>query len=527
MKDADIKLLNDMAGFLSFKPNFIGWALMHCDANVILVDTGNQAGKTSNIAKNYVARILGEHPIEKRNMRPNTIHRTIRFASENLPTESEEEGEIRNTVYPQFKKLFPPYLIKKDITARRPAITIRDYQGGKDIIVEFVSYNQEVQSQAGVQRFSIFLDEQAPKSFYEEQLPRLLAADGDMIIGITPAENITYLFEEIFQKAGTFYNSPSIVEYLATKGEKCRVFEKMAGDKNIAVIRAATDDNPTLNKEVIEEKYSKYDDLPTMEVRRYGLFHQISGIIFKEFDKLHVISRNQHFQEGIPHSWVHARGIDFHEHTNWACGWVALSPQNEAFVYDEYNPSPDRFVTSEIGREIAHRSRDYKFAVNLIDPWAAKKQINTGFTPIDDLNRAFSQFRRDGIGTGGYWQAWDTKNLRGRDSVKERLKNARIVGKPFNNRMIKNGVDFYVPTIWFTDNCNQTIYSFKNWRWEEWATRESYLTKDEKNKPQDKHSHFPVMIECIFKHPAFNTRFSERVVKQPQSAHASYMRGMR
>ena len=101
------------------------------------------------------------------------------------------------------------------------------------------------------------------------------------------------------------------------------------------------------------------------------------------------------------------------------------------------------------------------------------------------------------------------------------------MGKPFNNRMIKNGVDFYVPTLWILDNCQQTIYSFKNWRWEEWATRESYLTKDEKNKPQDKHSHFPIMIECIFKHPAFNTRFRESVVRQPTSAHASYMRGMR
>ena len=525
MNEPDIKILNDMAGFLSFKNNFIGWALQHCGANVILVDTGNQAGKTSNIVKSYVERILGHHPIEKRNMRPNSPIRTIRFASEKLPIDSDEGGEIQNTVYPAFKKLFPAYLIKKDITARRPAITIRDPQGGKDIIVEFVSYNQEVQSQAGVQRFSIYLDEQPPKSFFEEQLPRLLAADGDLIIGVTPAENITFLYEEVFQKAGIFYNSPTIVDYLKTKHENCLVVERVAGDKNIAVIRAATDDNPTLRKEVIDEKYSKYDDLPTMEVRRYGLFHQISGVIHKEFEaRTHIISRNQHFLEGIPYPWVHARGIDFHEHTNWACSWVALSPQNEAFVYDEYNPSPDRFVTSEIAREIAHRSRDYKFAVNLIDPWAAKTQVNTGLSPLDDLNRAFSQFRRDNIGTGGYWQTWDTKNLRGRDIVRERLKNSRIVGKPFNNRVVRGGVDYYLPTLWFTDNCNQTIYMFKNWRWEEWANREAYLTKDEKNKAQDKNSHFPICVECIFKHPSMNTKYGQVVTRQPQAPHLHYMR---
>jgi hypothetical protein len=91
--------------------------LQHCGANVILVDTGNQAGKTSNIVKSYVERILGHHPIEKRNMRPNSPIRTIRFASEKLPIDSDEGGEIQNTVYPAFKKLFPAYLIKKDITA--------------------------------------------------------------------------------------------------------------------------------------------------------------------------------------------------------------------------------------------------------------------------------------------------------------------------------------------------------------------------------------------------------------------------
>lgn len=100
--------------------------------------------------------------------------RIFRFASETLPTEKDDiEGdtiqsaEIKNTQYPEFKKWLPPFLVKKDITIRNPALTIldpnanMDFGGlkyvGADIMVEFVSYNQAVQAGAGVQRLSCWL----------------------------------------------------------------------------------------------------------------------------------------------------------------------------------------------------------------------------------------------------------------------------------------------------------------------------------------------------------------------------------
>jgi hypothetical protein len=293
------------------------------------------------------------------------------------------------------------------------------------------------------------------------------------------------------------------------------------------VIRAATDDNPTLDKDAIEDKMSKYDDRATMEIRRYGIFHQMSGVIYKEFtEMIHKISGNEYFPDGVPHDWVHSRGIDFHEHTNWACVWMALSNWNEAFIYHEYNPSPDRMVTLQISREIATMSRDYRYPLNLIDPWAAKTQVNTNLSVVDDINRAFYQYKKEGIGTGGYWQTWDTKSARGRDIVKERLKNSLLVGKPFNNRVYdKTGGVHYLPTLWILDHCKETIMSFKNWRWEQWASKEQLITKDEKNTPQDRHSHFPVTVECIFKHPAFSVgRFREVFVKERQSPYEQSFR---
>jgi hypothetical protein len=81
--------------------------------------------------------------------------------------------------------------------------------------------------------------------------------------------------------------------------------------------------------------------------------------------------------------------------------------------------------------------------------------------------------------------------------------------------MRSDGKIEYLPTLWVLDNCPITIHDFKNWKWEAWANREALVTKEEKNKPEDKYSHFPITVECMFKHPSFNViHFRESVIPQ-------------
>ena len=503
-QDFSPQVIDNLSGFLSFQYNFLLWALSDCDAQTILLVSGNQAGKSASIVKNYILRIMGIHPIEKKNMRPDTKCRIFRFGAQTLPLEA-SEGESRNTIYPHFKRFLPPSSIKKDITTRKPVVTIQDIQGGKDIFVEFVSYGQDLQTQAGVQRISIFLDEESPYSFYEEQLPRLLASNGDLIIGATPISKLTWLYEEIYQKAKIIYNSPHIIDYLKKRDGVTHPIKEYTDSKlDIAVIRAATDDNPTLVKESIDQRYGSLD-LSTLETRRYGIFHQVTGVVYKQYDPIiHFISRDKYFPKGMPHDWLHARGIDFHEHNNWACGFICLSLQNEAFIYNEFNPSPDRMVTEEIGKELAILSKDYRYTINLLDPRAAIKQANTRLSALDVLNKSFLESSQQNIGTGGYWQTWDTKSSVGRDIINKRLSNSKKVGKPFNNEIHENGIIRYLPTLWVLDNCTETNYSFKNWKWQQWASEDKRRTDDEKEKPEVRFSHFPVTFECIFKHYAFD-----------------------
>ena len=203
----------------------------------------------------------------------------------------------------------------------------------------------------------------------------------------------------------------------------------------------------------------------------------------------------------IPQNYKHARCIDFHTFNPWAIVWLAVSPQDEIFVYNEFAPSPEKYTTWDIAKVIAARSGDYKFIIDLIDPLANTREVSTGRTPCEDLNIHALTLKIEGLGAGAYWQAADTRNERGIDEFRKRLANSLRVGVPFNNKNPKlaPGEPRYLPTIWILDRCTLTIESLKNWRREEWADRNSKLTKDAKDKPQQRYSHFCHAIEYLLK----------------------------
>jgi len=545
LTESDIKALNDFSGYLEFIPTKMFYWLINCPCKIICLFFGNQGGKDETIIMDYYLRVWGRHPQKHKNILPDDRVRTIRFASENLPGDNENE-EVRNTQYPVLKRRFNPSWILKDITARKPVIAVQPqthrvlYDGTKcltkPVQFEFVSYGQSTQAQAGVQRKSVYIDESAPQDFFYEQVPRLLAADGDLLLSYTPVPgNIGWEFDELYERARIIYRTELVRNRVRERtGVELPEIQKTDSKDDIAVIMAATDDNPVY-KQLAEEKSKRIGEVITVDeyiadmlslisdedeidARRYGLFRQLSGKIFKGFSAEHKIGGEKYFPDGIPYEWKHFRGIDWHESTPWACGWIAVSPQDEVFVYNEFNPSPEKMITMEIARVIAVRSQDYQFDLNLIDPLAAKVQPNTGLSSLEDLNRIFAVFKREGIGTGGYWQVWDTKSQKGRDEIRKRLQNASLCGRPFNNEIKKEGITRHLPTLWILDNCVETVKSLKNWRREEWERRSALTTKDEKETPQQRWSHFCTMLEGLLKRPeVFSARWSSyRTYREPK-----------
>ena len=535
---------------------------------------GNQSMKTSSVCFQYVMRILGWHPVPKKNVvyaecstrnkdntaphghrvlkqggeiipsyengtwvinkipadgkctfcgAPIIIHqrqgKKIRLASETLPGDKEsisedgtETAETKNTIYPELKKWLPPYLIKRDITFRNPAMVITDPYAGfelngtknkvSDIVLDFVSYAQTIQSGAGVQRMSIYCDEEPPKDFWDEQIPRLVKEDGDIILGLTPAQQITWTFDELYERARVYYRTEAVCDYLneTEKNKEYKQVELTESSKPIAVMLAATDDNPTLGNDAIEELFSGVDDPDVLATRRYGIHKQVSGRIFKAFDyRTHVINFEEYFPDGVFKSWNHYRMIDYHPHNKWACSWMSVSPQNEAFVWQEWSPDPEKIITRMIVNELALLSADYRFVFNIIDPEAEINQPNTGTSTTQDINEYFMQLKGEGICTGGYWQPWFTKGARGREIIRTRLKNSMDCKRPFNNKVQEQGISRYVPTLWISNRCMETARSLKQWSLEGALRSRRNTEKDRSEKPQQKWSHYCTALECAFK----------------------------
>ena len=535
---------------------------------------GNQSMKTSSVCVQYVMRVLGLHPVPKKNVvytecstrnkdnpaphgfhvlkqegvevqgyekgtwviskipadakcpycgEPIVIHerrgKKIRVASETLPGDKEsisadgtETAETKNTIYPELKKWLPPYLIKRDITFRNPAMVVIDPYAGmelngsknkmSDIVFDFMSYSQSVQAGAGVQRMSIYCDEEPPKDFWDEQIPRLVAEDGDIILGLTPAQQITWTFDEIYERARVYYRTKAVCDFLNSteKNKDYKQVETTESSKPIGVMLAATDDNPTMGKQAIEELFSGVDDPDVLATRRYGIHRQVSGRIFKFFDyRTHVINFEEYFPHGMFKNWNHFRMIDYHPHNKWACSWMSISPQNECFVWQEWSPDPERIITRSIVNELALMSGDYKFVFNIIDPEAEINQPNTGTSTTQDINTYFMELKKEGICTGGYWQPWFTKGTRGREVIRTRLKNSLDCKRPFNNKVQDQGISRYVPTLWISNRCMETARSLKQWSLEGALRSRRNVEKDRSEKPAQKWSHYCTALECAFK----------------------------
>jgi hypothetical protein len=336
-------------GLLSFKPTKVLEWVMKSPCKITCLYTGNQCGKTDTISMDYAMRILGVHPNKAKNIQVDDKIRTFRFASQTLPSEN-TEGEVRNTQYPAFKRRFPQNLVAKDITARKAVVSVKS-PNGENCQIEYVSFSQDTQAMAGVQRRSIWIDEECNKDFYEEQLPRLLAADGDILFSFTPVPGaIGWEFDELYERARIIYRTEAVRKRIKERtGEDLPEVQVTESVDDICVIMAATDDNPIYEElakkksEITGEKitaeqyidsiFAMYDDEDVIDARRYGLFRQLSGKVHKSFSpQHHVIKQDKYFPEGINPTYKFARGIDHHESNPWAVVWLAISQQDEIFI---------------------------------------------------------------------------------------------------------------------------------------------------------------------------------------------------
>lgn len=470
---------------LSHIPNPIAAKYLVSGASTRAIIKGNQGGGTVTTAYDATMRLLGIHPVEKRNV----LRKPIRFVSKVKPGSDDDE---ENQQYVEFKRLFPREFIKKDITARSSIMTLRNPSGGADNKVEFMSSSQELDAFMSVQRSALYQDEEIEKVKWDESHVRLLREGGDSTITLTPVRGLDWTFDSIWKRAKRIYRSKVIHQKFGFPE-----VEDTGSTADIECFCWATDDNPVMTKEAIDRIFEGIDDPDELAMRRYGVFRQVSGRIYKSFDeKIHKQPFEKYFDASLFRTYWNYRIIDYHQAKPWDVSFVVVTPKNEWIVWNELHQTHDNRTTLELRDEIKLESvvkEDEEMnRCTLIDPLSTIKQGNTGFSTFDDLAMGENGLRR--------LTPADTKNTQGRMNVKMRLKNSLICGVPENN-LAKNDYNEtrygqYLPTIWFLDNCRGHIEHFKSWRYVDWKQEHVKATRIVKRE-SEKFSDFSRNIEFL------------------------------
>lgn len=431
---------------------------------------GNQAGGTKICMTDACWRLLGIHPVDRRNR----LEKPIRCVSKCLPKSDDDE---ENQQYVEFKRIFPTELIKKDVTARSATMVIRDRFGGSDKKIEFMSSKQDIDAFMSVQRSAYYQDEEIDRTKWDENHMRLLREGGDVTINLTPVRGLDWTYDLIWKRARRIYRSKAICERFG--------FPRIEETDSTASLEAfcwATDDNPIMDKATIHRIFADIDDEDELAMRRYGVFRQVSGRVYKLFDPLvHIRDFDSTFKANEFQTYWHYRIIDFHPSKPWYVSYVAVTPHHEWFVWNEMVARHDNVTTVELRDKIKAESlvgEDNECnRATLIDPLAKMKQANTGYSVFDDLRRGDYGLRR-------IIEA-ETKNESARMNVRMRLKNALECKRPGNNLRPDNEYPdpkygYYLPTLWFLSNCKTHKEHFMNWRYIEWRQENVKAVKDVK-----------------------------------------------
>jgi hypothetical protein len=467
-------------------PNWTQTKYYRSEAPIRAIFKGNQGGGTSAHAHDVALRVCKIHPTKIRNV----LNKPIRMVSKVVP---EGPDDQQNQQYVELKRfLTPTGLIKKDITVRNKLLTVRNPLGASDSQVEFMASTQELDAFMSVQRSAYYQDEEIERIKFDESMIRLLKEGGDCSISVTPAKGLDWMFDSIWKRADKIYRSDAICKKYGLPA-----LEKNDNESGIECFCWATDDNPAMTTAQINRIMQGIDDEDELAMRRYGVFRQVSGRVYKIFDeRIHKVPYDKHFDAALYRTFWHYRVIDFHQQKPWCVSWVAITPTHEWFVWNEMVARHDTITTLDVRDKIKGESlvgEDEMFnRATLIDPLSNTKQGNTGFSTFEDLAHGEDGIRR--------LTPADTKNTEGQEIVKYRLKNSLIAGVPGNNlnknTLTESKYGVYLPTLWFLDNCKAHIEHFKAWRYVDFKLEHVKAVRVVK-RTSDKYNDFPRNMEYL------------------------------
>ena len=310
----------------------------------------NQSGKSTTARADVAAFMQGTHPLQLRGLAPMP---PLEWRVVTLDYPTLEKHHI-----PEYKKLVNPLLLRggcweKAFSSRNLIVHYKD--GG---FIEHMSYEQDVDKFAAVQRDGTWFDEEPPRAIWDECQMRHMRRKGRNILTMTPDNGCTWVWDtfDLPWQSGTL-------------------------DPNVECWRWSLYENKFISREEVDKKSAGLDEV-TRRIKIFGEFMSRSGLIFgAQYWNPRAPWTYNAFD--IPKEWPVWVGIDTSNRKPTAVVFLAVSPSGERWVFDEiyHGPGPMQKIADMIRVKLRGREpQGY-----LID-WSSKGQdAEYGVSYYDDL----------------------------------------------------------------------------------------------------------------------------------------------
>lgn len=344
-------------------------------------------------------------------------------------------------------------------------------------VIQFNSYDQEVEKLAGSSFHVTMFDELPPKSHYVECKMRLLDTGGQLMTAMTPPTeasgiSASWVYDELYEPG-------------------------MADHPDIAAFELFTEQNRILGAEELRWIAAGLTE-EERQVRLYGRFLHLSGLIHPLF----TVKERQwcwtcdrpiaamvggacpacggqdvclysHAVEPLdwPSEWPSVFVIDPHPRKPAACAWEVLTPDDRRIRVAELEASG---TAEEVWEQIqrVESEQGLRPALRLMDPNAAE-------CANDKAERGWTMRRE-----------FDKVGLRCSLAV-----DAFSPGVSRVNEDLRPDPYTLRPRWQAFTSCRQTLHQMGRYTWDEWARGEE--TKSPKPKPRDKFKDMPDTVRYV------------------------------
>lgn len=261
---------------------------------------GNRSGKTEATVADCIWFCTGEHPIRSINRKPPV---KVRFVG---PCWSGGNG-IKDVIQPKFKTMVRrcDLLGGSWSTALKEKGTQLHFANGSTVF--FMSAEQELDKFGGADLDASYNDEHFPIGIYRENMARLTDRNGFYVHSMTPESGaVTWEKKHIKQSAG-----------------------------RMAWWQFSIYNNPHLSKEGVEQFAGAISDEATRQVKLYGKFAALAGMVVPQFDEA-IQAVDDHRAYELLRSTANVHGffaIDPHMKKESAMVWGFFTRDNELYIY--------------------------------------------------------------------------------------------------------------------------------------------------------------------------------------------------